>query len=402
MRIAERMEHIRESGTARIARITAIREAQGARIIRLNIGEPNFDTPEFITKAANKAMSEGQTRYTDVAGTAALRAAAAEKFRRDNGISCTPDQIVIGNGAKQLIFNALLATVGRGDEVIVPVPSWVSYPDITKIAGARPVIISGADENEFKMTAAQLAKAITEHTRWVILNSPCNPTGSVLTESELRDFADVLRDAPGVAVLSDDIYEKMTFDGEQFTTFATVAPDLCDRVLTVNGVSKSHAMTGWRIGFAVGPRDLIAAMIKLQGQSTTNPSSISQAAALAALTQTEESERFTASCRAAYQRRRDRLVTGLSSIPGLQCTLPRGAFYVFASCQDILGRTTPDGIVLCNDTAFCEYLLRDHGVSTVPGSEFGGAGFFRLSFATDELLISEACHRIQRAVENLT
>ena len=401
MRMASRMARARESGTARIARITSEREVQGERILKLNIGEPDFDTPDFIVGAALRAMAEGKTRYTDVAGTRELREAAAEKFRSENSIDCTSDQVVIGTGAKQLIFNALMATLEKGDEAIIPTPSWVSYPDIASIAGAKPVVVPCGGGAGFKLTAEQLEKALSGRTRWLILNSPCNPTGAVYSAGELRDLADWLRHHPQVGVLCDDIYEKIVFHGAEFSTMAEVAPDLSDRILTVNGVSKSHAMTGWRIGYAVGPRPLIAAMIKLQSQSTTNASSIGQAAALAALTRLELSNEFVSGCLSAYQRRRDLILKGLSRISGLDCSPPEGAFYAFVSCRSLFGRTIPGGSVLSNDSEFCEYLLRQAGVSVVPGSEFGGEGYFRLCFAASEETLEEACERIHAAVDAL-
>ncbi len=398
MRIAGRIDRARESGTARIARITAKKEAHGERILKLNVGEPDFGTPEFIADAARRAVKEGKTRYTDVAGTPALRRAAAEKFRTENGIECAMDQIIIGTGAKQLIFNALMATVETGDEVVIPAPSWVSYPDMAAIAGARPVIVPCGRETGFKLTAPRLAAALSDRTRWVILNSPCNPTGAVYSAGELRDLADALRPFPQAAALSDDIYEKIVFDGAEFATMAEIAPDLSGRILTVNGVSKSHAMTGWRIGYAAGPRDLISAMIKLQSQSTTNASSIGQEAALAALTQGEQSRKFVSGCVAAYQRRRDFLMERLAGIRGLRCDPPQGAFYAFVSCAGLFGRSAPGGGVLKNDADFCEFLLRHARVSAVPGSEFGGEGYFRLSFAVSEETLEETCRRIHAAV----
>lgn len=395
------MKLARESGTARIARITAEQEALGVTILKLNIGEPDFNTPEFIADAARRAIKEGKTRYTDVAGTPELRRAAAEKFQTENNICCSPDQVIIGTGAKQLIFNALMSTLQEGDEVVVATPSWVSYPDITTIAGAKPVIVNCGVETGFKITAPQLCKAISERTRWVILNSPCNPTGAVYSDLELQELAETLREFPKAAVMCDDIYEKIIFDGAKFSTMAQVAPDLTPRILTVNGVSKSHAMTGWRIGYATGPRELISAMIKLQGQSTTSASSISQFATLAALTETEKSKRFIGDCVVAYQRRRDYLINELSKIHGLACVVPQGAFYAFVSCRELCGSTTNRNERIENDLDFCEYLLRDFRVSTVPGTEFGGPGFIRLSFAVADEILAEACISIENAVAAL-
>ena len=397
MRIAKRIADARESGTARIARLTGELEAAG----QLNVGEPDFDTPEFIAEAARRAIAAGKTRYTDVAGTRELRQAVAQKFRNENAIHCSADNVIVGTGAKQLIFNALLSTVEPGDEVIVPTPSWVSYPDITTIAGGRPVMLPCTEATGFKLTANAAAAAVTGRTRWIVLNSPCNPTGAVYSADELRQLAELVRHHPGIAVMTDDIYEKITFGDARFSTMAELAPDLAERILTVNGVSKSHAMTGWRIGFATGPASLIKAMGKLQSQSTTNPSSIGQAAALAALTDSEKSQKFIASCRGAYRARRDRLHAGLAAIPGLRPHLPDGAFYCFVGCDQLLGKRTPDGKHLRDDAAFCEYLLRAHRVAVVPGAEFGAGGYFRVSFAVADRVLDEACDRLQAAAAEL-
>lgn len=401
MQIAGRMATARESGTARIARITGKLEASGKRVLKLNVGEPDFDTPGFIVEAAHRAMVAGQTRYTEITGTVELRAAVAEKFRRENNIDCTGDSVIVGTGAKQLIFNALMASVEPGDEVLIPTPSWVSYPDMTMIAGGRPVLVACAEVDGFKVDVTQLEAKISDSTRWIILNSPCNPTGSVYSREELGEIAGLLRHHPRVAVMCDDIYEKITFDGLRFATMAEVAPDIAGRVLTVNGVSKSHAMTGWRIGYATGPRQLITAMARLQSQSTTNPSSIGQAAALAALTETEQSDRFIAACKAAYLRRRDRLLQRISAIPGLRPIKPEGAFYSFVECRHLFGRTTPAGIRLQDDTGLCEYFLHAAGVSLVPGLEFSGGGYFRLSFSVADEVLDEAVDRLEESVRAL-
>ena len=401
MRIAKRIADARESGTARIARITGELEAAGQQILKLNVGEPDFNTPEFIAEAARRAITAGKTRYTDVAGTLELREAVAQKFRSENAIDCRADNVIVGTGAKQLIFNALLSTVEPGDEVIIPTPSWVSYPDITVIAGGSPVMLPCPEATGFKLTANAAAAAITGRTRWIVLNSPCNPTGAVYSAEELCQLAELLRRHPRIAVLMDDIYEKITFGDVRFATMTEMAPDLAERVLTVNGVSKSHAMTGWRIGFAAGPAGLIAAMGKLQSQSTTNPSSIGQAAALAALTETRQSQNFITSCRASYRDRRDRLHAGLSAVAGLRPHLPDGAFYSFVGCDALFGRRMPNGKPLRDDAAFCEYLLRGHRVSVVPGTEFGAGGYFRMCFAVADAVLDEACVRLQAAVAAL-
>ena len=376
-------------------------EMQGAEILKLNVGEPDFATPEHIAEAARRAIADGKTRYTAAAGTPALREAAAEKFRAENRIPCGPENVIAGTGAKQLIFNAILATVEPGDEVLIPTPSWVSYPEMVKIAGGTPIPVPCAADTGFKITAAMAEQRITRRTRWILLNSPCNPTGAVYSAREYAGLAEVLRRHPGISVMCDDIYEKIIFDGIRFSTFAEAAPGLASRTLTVNGVSKSHAMTGWRIGFAAGPADLISAMTKLQSQSTTNPSSVSQAAALAALTEKEESARFIEMCNAAYQRRRDRVTKMLSAVDGLSLSKPEGAFYSFVECRKLFGKTDADGQPIGSDADFCGYLLHSAGVSVVPGSEFGAPGYFRLSFAASDETLEAACARIRNAVENL-
>ena len=398
MKISGRVLRARESGTARIARITTELEAAGKSIFKLNVGEPDFDTPDFVKEAAHQAALDGKTRYTDVAGTAELREAAANKFRSENAVECTTENIIVGAGAKQLIFNALLASLDDGDEVIIPTPCWVSYPDMVLIGGGTPRLVPCGAEMGHKMSAAMLEDVIGTNTRWLIINSPCNPTGTVYTEAELGELAEVLRRHPQVAVVNDDIYEKIIFRGE-FATMASVAPDLGGRILTVNGVSKSLAMTGWRIGYAAGPRDLIAAMTKLQGQSTTNPSSVGQAAALAALTDSCASNRFIRKCCEAYERRRSLVHAALGDAPGLRTELPDGAFYHFVDCRKLVGTRLQDGTVISDDRDVCEYLLQGAGVSVVPGSEFNGPGYFRLSFAASDEVLVEACRRIKAAVE---
>ena len=398
MKISERVSRSRESGTARIAQIARDLEANGRPVLKLNVGEPDFDTPDYIGEAARKAVLEGKTRYTDVAGTRELREAAAEKFRLENSIECSADNVIVGTGAKQLIFNALLATLDAGDEVIVATPCWVSYPDMVLIGDGTPKLVHCPPETGYKLTAELLAGAITPATRWLIINSPCNPTGAVYSATELGELAEVLRKNPRIAVASDDIYEKITFGGTRFATLAEVAPDLRDRILTVNGVSKSMAMTGWRIGFATGPLELIRAMTKLQSQSTTNASSVGQAAALEALTNTEASNSFVRMCLDAYGQRRDLVHSMLSAADRLDADLPDGAFYQFVDCRNLIGTRTPDGTGIADDYDVCEYFLHDAGVSVVPGSEFHGPGYFRLSFATSSRILAEACKKIQAAV----
>ena len=401
MKISSRLASARESGTARIAAIAREMAASGKTVFNLSVGEPDFDTPGFIIEAAHRAVLDGQTRYTDVAGTSELREAVAAKFSEENSIDCAAADVIVGTGAKQLIFNALLASVDAGDEVIIPVPSWVSYPDMVTIAGGVSKLVQCGPHSGFKITAELLEAAITPETRWLILNSPGNPTGAVYTSEELAELADVLRPNPQVAIASDDIYEKILFEGREFATMAQVAPDLAGRTLTVNGVSKSMAMTGWRIGYATGPAGLVAAMKKLQGQSTTNASSVGQAAALAALRNREAADRFIEECVKAYEFRRNLVHSELSDIGGIESRLPEGAFYHFIGCSELIGARAPDGAHMMNDGAICEYLLKAGGVCAVPGTEFGGAGYFRLSFAASEEVLREACNQIRSCLADL-
>lgn len=398
MQISQRLRQTRVSGTVRLAEMARARAASGASVIDLAEGEPDFDTPPHVIEAAHRAALAGQTRYTSVAGTSELREAVTEKFRRENGLTCTADQVIVGTGAKQLIFNALLASLDDGDEVVVPAPYWVSYPEMAKIAGGTP-ITPRCNGDGFKLTPEALQAALTERTRWLILNSPCNPTGAVYSAAELDALADVLRQHNQVAVICDDIYEKIIYGTEAFATMAKVAPDLAERTLTVNGVSKSHGMTGWRIGFATGPADLIDAMTKLQGQSTTNASSIAQAAALAALTGPQG---HIADWAHAYTRRRGLVIEALGRMSGFVVRPPDGAFYVFPECTALLDRTTPAGTVIDSDTALSEYLLETAGVAVVPGSEFGSPGHLRLCFAKSDADLTRACAAINEALAALT
>lgn len=383
----------------KLSQIARDLEAAGREVFGLGEGEPDFDTPPHVVEAAHKAALQGQTRYTSVAGTPELRAAAAEKLRTENSLQCDPANVVVGTGAKQLIFNALLATLDPGDEVVIPAPYWVSYPGMVRIADGTPVVVACDAADGFKLRPDALASAIGPRTRWVILNSPGNPSGAVYSIEELAALAEVVRGRPGVCVISDDIYEKIVFGQARFATMAEVAPDLMGRILTVNGVSKSHAMTGWRIGYAAGPPDLIAAMVKLQGQSTTNASSVGQAAALAALTGPQD---FLAAWRDAYERRRDLVHSVLSRISGLSLSQPDGAFYHFVNCEELFGATAPGGTALEDDGGFCRHLLDAAGVAVVPGSEFGTPGHFRLCFAKSDGLLKRACLRIQDVVSQLS
>ena len=398
MQISDRINRARVSATIRLSETARELQRAGHEIIDLAEGEPDFDTPYHITVAAFEAARRGATRYTDVAGTPELRDAVARHFKSRNGPDCKPNNVIVGTGAKQLIFNALMSSVNRGDEVIIPVPCWVSYADMAEIADGLPVLAKCGADTGFKLTDGGLEELITSRTRWLILNSPCNPTGIVYSRDELSALAVVLRRHPGVAVICDDIYQEIVFDGAAFATLAAVAPDLSDRILTVHGVSKTYAMTGWRIGYAAGPPDLISAMTKLQGQSTTNASSVSQAAALAALNGPQD---FLVNWRAAYRRRRDLVAAQLAGIPGLEFTVPRGAFYHFADCSGLLGKATPAGRCTRTDEDLSLYLLESAGVATVPGTAFAAPGHVRLCFARSEDQLAQACGRIRKGVELL-
>ncbi|HEX3378253.1 MAG TPA: aminotransferase class I/II-fold pyridoxal phosphate-dependent enzyme [Paraburkholderia sp.] len=396
--IATRLDRIKPSPSSMAtARVKELRAA-GREIIGLTVGEPDFDTPPHIIEAAYDAMKSGKTRYTVVDGTPELKRAVREKFERENGLVFAQDEVSVGNGGKQVIFNALTCTVEEGDEVIVPAPYWVSYPDMVLLNGGRPVIVECDVDSGYKMTPAQLEAAITPRTKWLVLNSPCNPTGATYTRSELVALGEVLSRHPHVWILTDDVYEHLIYDGFEFATFAQCNPHLQERTLTVNGVSKAYAMTGWRIGFAGGPKTLIKAMAKLQSQSTTNPSAISQAAALAALNGPKD---FLADWRTQFQRRRDLVVDRLNAIEGLYCPRPTGAFYVYPSCAGVIGRRTPDGRVIANDSDFVMYLLETQDVGVIQGAAFGLSPAFRISFATSYEQLQEGCRRIALACESL-
>jgi aspartate aminotransferase len=396
--LASRVQRIRPSPSSMATgRVKELR-AQGRNIIGLTSGEPDFDTPPHIIEAAYAAMKAGKTRYTAVEGIPELRRAICDKFKRENGLEFTPDQIVVGNGGKQIIFNALTCTVDDGDEVIVPAPYWVSYPDMTLLNGGVPVIVTCAAEAGYKMKPEQLEAAITPRTKWLILNSPCNPTGAAYTREELAALGAVIERHPHVWVMTDDIYEHLVYDGFAFTTFAQVNPQLAERTLTINGVSKAFAMTGWRLGYAGGSRPLIKAMIKLQSQSTGNASSVSQSAALAALTGPTD---FIEGWRRQYQARRDLLIDKLNAIDGVHCPTPTGAFYVYPSCAGLIGKKTATGTVIDNDSAFVMYLLDTQDVAVLQGEAYGVSPAFRISFATSIEQLEEACRRIAIACASL-
>ncbi len=396
-RLNQRLASAQPSATYRIMDRVAERRAQGATIISLCAGEPDFDTPAHVRAAAIQAIEAGHTRYTQVAGVRSLREAVAAKFRRENGLPVTWADTLVCSGGKQVIYNALAATLNEGDEVIVPAPYWVSYPEMVQLCGGQTRIVTC--DAEFKLTPALLAAAITPHTRWLILNSPSNPTGAVYSRAELQALAEVLLANPHVLILADDIYEHLIFDDQAFFTLAQVEPRLAARTLTMNGVSKAYAMTGWRIGFATGPRWLLEAMEKLQGQQTSGACSVSQQAALAAL---EGPKDFIGQSRAAFQGRRDLLVEQLNATPGLECATPAGAFYVFANCAGLLGRTSAGGCVLHTDEDVAHALLDEANVAVVPGSAFGLAPYIRIAYALDEASLLAACKAIRKFCDTVS
>ncbi|KQT46076.1 aspartate aminotransferase [Devosia sp. Leaf420] len=391
--LSDALGRVATSATMAITQKARVLAQEGRDIIALSAGEPDFDTPEHVRDAAKKAMDEGKTRYTNVDGIIELKEAVARKFKRDNGLDVTAADCFVSSGGKQIIFNALMATLNPGDEVVLPVPYWVSYPEIVRLCGAEPVFAMADASTGFKLSPEALEAAITPQTKWLILNTPSNPTGAAYSAAELRGLADVLLRHPQVHILTDDIYEVLVYDGGSFATLAQVEPKLQERTLTMNGVSKSHAMTGWRIGYCTGPRPLLAAMTKLQGQSTSNPTSISQWAAVAALDGPQD---FLADWRRVFQERRDLVVKGLNANTGLDCLTPEGAFYVFPSCKRLLGRTTAGGAKLETDEDFVMALLEETGVALVHGTAFGLPGHFRLSYAASNAELEEAIKRIQQ------
>ena len=392
-RLNANLANAQPSATYRMMDRVAARRATGAKVISLSAGEPDFDTPVHVCDAAIDAIRSGHTRYTQVAGLRALREAIAAKFKRENGLDVGWQDTIVCSGGKQVIYNALAATLNTGDEVIVPAPYWVSYPEMAQLCGATPVVIQCGADVGFKLTPEALEQAITSRTRWLILNSPSNPTGAVYSRAELAGLAEVLLGHPHVLVLSDDIYEHLTFDGEQFFTLAQVEPRLKDRTLTMNGVSKAYAMTGWRIGFGTGPAWLLEAMEKLQGQQTSGASSISQHAALAALQGPQD---FIRESKQVFQARRDMMVELLNNTPGLGCAVPGGAFYAFASCEGLLGKTTPAGTLLQSDEDVALALLEEANVAVVHGSAFGLGPYIRIAYALDNDSLRKACEAIRQ------
>lgn len=398
IRLSDSIDRIKPSPTIAASARAAELKAEGRPILTLTMGEPDFDTPDHVKQAAIAAMDAGQTKYTAVDGTKELKLAVQAKFRRENGLEYALDEILVSTGAKQVIFNAIMATIQTGDEVIIPTPAWVSYPDMVKLAGGTPVEVLCSAETGFKPTPEMIAAAITANTRAVMINSPSNPTGAVLNEEEWRAIGDVLAEHDDIYVICDDIYEHINFTGKPFTTLAQACPELKDRVLTVNGVSKSFAMTGWRIGYGAGPKGLIAAMRKLQSQSTTNASSISQAAAVAAL---NGGMNTVEEMRQAFLRRRDILVGRLQAMPGLSVTVPDGAFYLFVGVEGLVGKTTKSGKVLKDEAGVLSYFLEEGNVAMVGGAGFGMSPYMRISYAVSDDDLAEAADRIERLISDL-
>jgi aspartate aminotransferase len=395
---SERLDRIQPSLTIAISTVARKMIADGKNVISLSQGEPDFDTPRNVKDAAIAAMERGETKYTDVAGTQALRKAVTVKFARDEGLEYKPEEIIISTGAKQVLFNAMLATLNPGDEVVIPSPCWVSYPDIVTLADGKPVLVPCGQNNGFKLRPEDLEAAITPKTRWFMLNNPCNPTGAAYNKEEMKALTDVLMKHPHVWVLTDDIYDSLVYGGFKPATVLAVEPKLKDRTLTVHGVSKAYAMTGWRIGFAGGPVALIKAMDKLQSQSTSNPNSIAQAAAVEALTGQQET---VESMRKVFEERRDLVVDALNSCPGIHCSRPDGAFYVYPSIQGCIDKTTKGGTLIKDDEAFALALLAEEGVATVHGAAFCYPGYIRISYANATEELREAMTRIQRFCQGL-
>ncbi len=397
-RLSIRVQQIKPSATLAITAKAAEMRAAGKNIISLSVGEPDFDTPKAACAAGIEAINSGFTHYTAVAGIPELRQAVAEKFRRDNSLDYAPEDILISTGGKQCIYNLLMATMNPGDRAIIPAPYWVSYPDMVKLAEGTPVIVPTTADADFKLTARQLEKAVCAKTKIIILNSPSNPTGMAYSAMDLAALGAIVRRHPEIIVATDDMYEKILFDGKKFVTFAQVNPDLKEQTVTFNGVSKAFCMTGWRIGYCAGPSVLIKAMSKIQGQSTSNPNSIAQKAALAALT--EPGDELNEMVR-TYEARRSWLVDAVNAIPGMHSLLPDGAFYLFPSVSGLIDKTTTDGVCLTDDVVICEWLLEKAGVALVPGTAFGSPGHVRMSFAVAQPTLEDAISRIANAVATL-
>lgn len=397
--ISDSLNRIKPSATMVITAKATQLKREGKKVIGLSSGEPDFDTPQHVKQAAIDAINRGYTKYTNIEGIPELRQSIVEKFKKDNDLNYDVSNVIVGTGGKQILFNALMSSLNKDDEVIIPAPYWVSYPDMTLLAGGKPIFVDCSSETNFKLTGEALDKVITKNSKWLILNSPSNPTGSCYSLSELEEIANVVRKHENLYVMTDDIYEYIVYDNFKFYTLAQVAPDLKDRILTVNGVSKSYCMTGWRIGYAAGPSLLIKAMIKIQGQSTSNPSSISQYAALAGISGSKE---FLDPCLKAFDERRHFVVDKLNSINGISCILPEGAFYAYPNVSGLIGKKTQNGKILNNDAEIVEWLLESAEVAAVPGVAFGLEPYFRVSYATSLEVLKEAMNRIEKAVLNLS
>jgi aspartate aminotransferase len=396
--ISDSLKKIKPSPTIAVTQKARELKAAGKDVIGLGAGEPDFDTPDNIKQAAIKAINDGDTKYTAVDGTPALKKAIVEKFKKENNLEYTTDQITVGAGGKHVIYNAMMATLNDGDEVLIPAPYWVSYPDIVLLAGGKPVVMECNEKQGFKINPSDLEKFITPKTKWIILNSPSNPTGACYSENDIKAIAAVLEKHKHIYILSDDIYEHVTYEGFKFFTIAQIE-SLKDRVLTMNGVSKAYSMTGWRIGYAAGPKDIVKAIAKIQSQSTTNPSSISQAASVEALSGTQD---FIKKRADSFQERRDFVVKALNDIDGINCLNPDGAFYVFPSCKELMGKKDPSGKEIKSDTDFVQSLLENSGIAVVQGSAFGLEGFFRISYATSMENLKKALEKISSFCKSLT
>ena len=397
--ISDSLNRIKPSATMVITAKATQLKREGKKVIGLSSGEPDFDTPQHVKQAAIDAINSGYTKYTNIEGIPELRQSIVEKFKKDNDLNYDISNVIVGTGGKQILFNALMSSLNKDDEVIIPAPYWVSYPDMTLLAGGKPIFVDCSSETNFKLTGEALEKVVTKNSKWLILNSPSNPTGSCYSISELEEIANVVRKHENLYVMTDDIYEYIVYDNFKFYTLAQVAPDLKDRILTVNGVSKSYCMTGWRIGYAAGPSLLIKAMIKIQGQSTSNPSSISQYAALAGISGSKE---FLDPCLNAFDERRHHVVDKLNSIDGISCILPEGAFYAYPNVSGLIGKKTQNGKTLNNDAEIVEWLLESAEVAAVPGVAFGLEPYFRVSYATSLDILKEAMNRIEKAVLTLS
>jgi aspartate aminotransferase len=396
--LADRLSRIKPSMTVGInVKANALR-AEGKDVLVLAAGEPDFDTPLNIRQAATKAMDDGLTRYVPGKGTPALQEAIIRKFKEENNINYSNDEIIVGVGGKHILYNAMMATLNPGDEVIIPAPFWVSYPDIVLLAEGKPVIVPCDEKQNFKITPSQLEKSITPRTKWLMINSPSNPTGAIYTREELEALGQVLKKNPRVYILTDDIYEKIIYDNNTFHTLASVVPELKNRTLTLNGVSKAYCMTGWRLGYCGGPKEIIAGMNKIQSQSNTSTSSISMAASVEALS---GNQNFIGIHNIQFKKRRDMIVEKLNAIEGISCSVPVGAFYVYPNCSGIIGMKTQNGDIIDTDEQFMSYLLESEGVAGVHGEAFGLSPYFRLSYATSEKILEDACFRIARACQNL-